>query len=352
LIKPNAGRIALPGGGVTTHPLVVRAVIDHLRERGVGKMTVGESCIFGVDSGEAFASTGLKKVCGEAEVELIDLDRGISREIAIPEGRILKKIKVSSFIKEFDFIVSVPVMKTHMHTGVTLSIKNMKGALWRREKAKLHQLRSDRRITKGEKELDVAISDMATVLRPDLAVIDGTVGMEGMGPAYGNPRKGGVVVVSDNGFSADAVAARLMGLDPAAVPHLRLSAGRGLGEIRLEKLSVSPGDYLKWETPFALPPTKLSIPYPDIVVHDEGSCSACLATLLVFLQQNHSALTDYRLDDAKTHLGIGKHLKVCPKGTILIGNCTATLRERGLFVQGCPPVASQIRETLSGKLPR
>ena len=243
-------------------------------------------------------------------------------------------------------------MKTHMHTRVTLSIKNMKGLLWRREKARLHQLRSNRRITKGDKELDVAISDMATVLRPDLAVIDGTVGMEGMGPAYGRPKEMGIVVIGNSGFSSDAVAARLMGLDPATVPHLRLSAEKGLGEIRLEKLSISPEDCLKWENPFALPPTRLSIPYPDIVVHDEGSCSACLSTLLVFLQDGHSALTDYRLEDGKTHLGIGKHLRVCPKGTILIGNCTAGIKERGLFVQGCPPVASQIRDALSKNISR
>ncbi len=352
LVKPNAARLALPGSGITTHPLVVRAIIDHLRGRGAERIAIGESCIFGVDAREAFSSTGMKKVSEESEVELIDLDRGDFREINIPGGTVLKKIKVSAFLNEFDFIISVPVMKTHMHTGVTLSIKNMKGVLWRREKARLHQLRSNRRITKGDKELDVAISDMAIVLRPDLAVIDGTVGMEGMGPAYGRPKEMGIVVIGNNGFSADAVAARLMGLDPATVPHLRLSAEKGLGEIRLEKLSITPEDFLKWENPFALPPTKLSIPYPEIVVHDEGSCSACLATLLVFLQHDHSGLTDYRLEDGKTHLGIGKHLRDCPKGTILIGNCTAGIKKKGIFVQGCPPVASQIRDALSRKISR
>jgi uncharacterized protein (DUF362 family) len=69
-------------------------------------------------------------------------------------------------------------MKTHMHTRVTLSIKNMKGLLWRREKARFHQLQYDETITQGDKELDIAISDMASVLLPRLAVIDGTVGME------------------------------------------------------------------------------------------------------------------------------------------------------------------------------
>ena len=134
-----------------------------------------------------------------------------------------------------DFIISIPVMKTHMHTQVTLSLKNMKGLLWRREKARFHQLQCDETITQGEKELDIAISEMASVLLPHLAIIDGTVGMEGMGPAYGKPKKMGVIIVGDNALSADAVATRLMGFDPESVPHLQLSAEKGLGEIQLRK---------------------------------------------------------------------------------------------------------------------
>ena len=112
-------------------------------------------------------------------------------EIAIPGGKVIQKVKVPSILKQFDFIISIPVMKTHMHTQVTLSIKNMKGLLWRREKARFHQLRCDEKITRGHRELDLAISEMASVLFPHLAIIDGTVGMEGMGPAYGTPKKDG-----------------------------------------------------------------------------------------------------------------------------------------------------------------
>jgi hypothetical protein len=240
-------------------------------------------------------------------------------------------------------------MKTHMHTQVTLSIKNMKGVLWRREKARFHQLQSEKNITQGDKELDIAIADMACVLPPHLAVIDGTVGMEGMGPAYGKKKKMGVIVVGDNALSTDAIAARLMGFDPELVPHLRLSAKRGLGEIQHEKISVKPRDWMKWEAPFDPPPFELSIPFPDIVVHDEGSCSACLSTLLVFLQNYHSQLTDYRLPDGNIHVGIGKSLRACPKGTIFIGNCTSKMKAMGIFIQGCPPVASDILEALGEK---
>jgi len=349
LIKPNAARLASPGEGVTTHPSVVAATLRHLKARGPGRIVIGESCIFGVDAEEAFRVTGMKEISEKNGVELVDLDQGPSTEIRIPGGKVIKKIKVPALLEEFDFIISLPVMKTHMHTQVTLSLKNMKGLLWRREKARFHQLRYDEKVTQGHKELDIAISEMASVLLPHLAIIDGTVGMEGMGPAYGTRKKMGVVVAGNNALSADAVAARLMGFDPEDIPHLGLSAGKGLGEIQPRRISVEPQDYLKWEVPFAPPPSRLSIPYPDVMVYDEGSCSACLSTLLVFLDEYHLRLKDYRLEDRKFHIGIGKNLNGCPKGTLFIGNCASKMKRKGIFVQGCPPVSSRIWQVLSGR---
>ena len=349
LIKPNAARLAFPGEGVTTHPAVVAATVKHLKKQGAGRIVIGESCIFGVDAQEAFRVTGMKEISEKNRVELLDLDQGSPMEIAVPGGKVIKKIKVPARLKEFDFIISIPVMKTHMHTQVTLSLKNMKGLLWRREKARFHQLRYDQKVTGGYKELDIAISEMASVLSPHLAIIDGTMGMEGMGPAYGRRKKVGVIVAGNPAVSADAVAARLMGFSPEAIPHLKLSAEKGLGEVRWRSISVEPKGFLKWETPFTPPPSQLSIPYPDVRVYDEGSCSACLSTLLVFLNDYRSRLTDYHLPDGKIHMAIGKNVNDCPKGTLLIGNCTSKMKRKGIFVQGCPPVASHIWEALSGE---
>ncbi len=346
LIKPNAARLALPGQGITTHPSVLEALIDQLREWGSSEITIGESCIFGVSADEAFQATGMKAISERKRVQLIDLDRFKPMVITIKKG-IVKKIRVSSALKEFDFVFSVPLMNTLMHTGVTLSLKNMKGLLWRKEKARLHHLLCAERLKNGDKELDLAISEMASVLFPHLAIIDGTVGMEGMGPAYGKSKKVGVIVAGRNALSVDAIATRLMGFDPSRIPHLRLCAERGLGEIRLGQISVRPADYLKWESPFEPPPSELAIPFPGVKVHDQGSCSGCLSTLLIFLRNYLPKLSGFCLEDGKIHVGIGRHLNLFPKGTILIGNCTSSMRKEGVFAQGCPPVASEIWKVLS-----
>jgi len=346
LIKPNAARMAEPGEGVTTNPQVVAAIIDFLKKRRAREIIIGESCIFGVEASAAFRKTGLEEVAREKSVSLIDLDRLDPLEIRISSGRLLKKIKVSSILNKVDRIVSVPVMKTHMHTRVTLGIKNMKGLLWKREKARFHHLAANPDVIKGEKELDVAIAEMATGLAPHLVVIDGMVGMEGMGPGYGRAKKMGVMVISENALAADVVASRLMGFEPREIPHLRLCHEFGLGEIRLDQISVDPPDFLRWEDPFEPPPARISISYPDVVVYDRGSCSACLSTLMVFLQGQRERLDEYRLKDEKFHVGIGKYLQEFPEGTVLLGNCTQKFKDRGVFIQGCPPISSQILETL------
>jgi uncharacterized protein (DUF362 family) len=349
LLKPNAARLATPGSGITTHPLVVSATIDLLREIGTKEIAIGEGCLVGVNAQAAFEKTGLKKISQENGVDLIDLDRFDPMERLIPDGKLLKKVRISSALTQFDWIVSIPVMKTHMHTGVTLSIKNMKGLLWRKEKARLHQLRSGDKKKEGYRSLDLAIAEVATLLMPDLAIIDGTIGMEGMGPAYGKRKEMGTIIVSSQALSADAVASRLMGLNPESIPHLKLCSEKGMGEIRLQNISVKPENYLKWESPFDPPPSRFSISSLDVRVYDGGACSACLSTLIVFLKKYHSKLNPYYLDDEKIHIGIGKHLERFPEGTLLIGNCTSKKKKRGIFIKGCPPVASHIARTFLKK---
>ncbi len=197
LLKPNAGRLGKPGSGITTHPEVVGAAIDAFRKAGAN-VAVGESPITGIKTMEAFETTGIAMEARKSDCPLIDMDIRPYVEIDIPDGRVLHKLKLCPEVLEFDYIVSIPVMKMHMHTDVTLSVKNMKGCLWRRSKVELHMLPPVE--GSDEKPINVAIADMASVLRPHLAIIDGTIGMEGLGPSAGEPKALDCVVVSADGF--------------------------------------------------------------------------------------------------------------------------------------------------------
>ena len=346
LLKPNLGRVASPGTGVTTHPEVVAAAIDAFREAGA-EVAVGESPIVGVDVREAYQAGGVAAVARSRDCPLLDMDRRRCVDVPVPEGRVLRSLKVCPDVMEFDFIVSIPVMKMHMHTGATLAVKNMKGCLWRRSKVKLHMLPP----LDGcdHKPIDIAIADLSSVLRPHLAVIDGTVGMEGLGPSAGQAKKLNAVVVSADAFAADAVACRLMGTEAERIPHLSMGADRGYGVINLNSMTVTPDNWRDFVSPFAAPPAHLTIEFPNVTILDNNSCSACQSTLLLFLKRYRERLFDY-FPSQNVNIAIGKGHTELPEGTLCIGNCTLRHKHSGIFVPGCPPVGSEILTAVTGKL--
>jgi uncharacterized protein (DUF362 family) len=345
LLKPNAGRVAHSGEGITTHAEVVAAAIDAFRQAGA-EVAVGESPITGVKTIEALEATGIAAEARKRNCPLLDMDQRPFVEMDIPDGRVLHKLKVCPEVLEFDVIVSIPVMKMHMHTDVTLSVKNMKGCLWRRSKVQLHMLAPIEE--SDEKPINVAIADMASVLRPHIAIIDGTVGMEGLGPSAGEAKALDCVLVSADAFAADAVACRLMSTRAEDVPHLRIGAERQLGVIDLDRMIITPEHWLDWACHFAKPPQNLSIEFPNITVRDNNSCSACQSTLLLFLKDYADRIFDFLPDQDRLDIAIGKGNTDLPEKTLCIGNCTAGCKQNNPYVPGCPPVASEIIKKLTG----
>jgi uncharacterized protein (DUF362 family) len=345
LLKPNAGRLASKGEGITTDPLVVAAAIDAFKQAGAD-VSVGESPITGVNAMEAFESTGITAVTLERNCRLIDMDKRPFVPLGIPEGRAIKEIKVCADVFDHDIIVSIPVMKIHMHTVATLSLKNMKGCLWRRSKVDLHMLPMLNDM--NELPLNVAIADMSGVLRPHLSIVDGTVGMEGMGPSGGKAKKLGLVVAGTDAFAVDSIACRLMGLCAEDIPHLRMGAERGYGVIDIKKIKTQPETWITLASPFSPPPDNLSIEFPEFNILDKNSCSACQSTLILFLKKYGNVVPDYFPENMNISIAIGKGHDKVPENAICIGNCMAKFKQ-GKFVKGCPPVGSEILKTITGK---
>ncbi len=333
------GRNVRPETGITTHPQVVAAAIDAFREAGAN-VAVGESPITGVTMFDAFESSGTTAVAKIRNCPLIDMDVRRYVTCEIPAGIAMKSLRVCREITEYDIIVSIPVMKTHMHTGVTLSVKNMKGCLWRRSKVDFHML--PQLPDHEEKPLDIAIADMFSVLHPHLSIIDGTIGMEGLGPSAGKPKSLGVVLVGVDAFATDSFACAIMGIRTQDIPHLRIGSQRGYGIIDLDSIDVYPQNWKDIQDSFVLPPEELSIEFTGFTILDQQSCSACQSTLLMFLRQYGQQLRDSTSDDKDIIIAIGKGHEELPCGTLCVGNCTARHKDCEKFVTGCPPVSSEI----------
>jgi uncharacterized protein (DUF362 family) len=219
LIKVNFITTMTWDTGATTDPIVVEAIIRRLKA--IGKeVIVVESDASMTNADKAFDATGMAEMCKQNGVAYLNL-RHVEEKIKIdiPNGDTLKDITVPRLAKEAA-IVSVAKMKTHMSTKVTLGMKNMFGMLPDKFKMKYHA-----------KGISKVIVDINSVLPPQLVVIDGFIAMEGRGPTDGTPVKMDLIIAGKDPVATDATGARVMGIDPHEISHIRTAAAKGIGNI-------------------------------------------------------------------------------------------------------------------------
>jgi len=118
-------------------------------------------------------------------------------------------------------VCHLPSVKTHGHTVTTGAIKNAFGGLLREVRHYAHEFIH---------EVMVDLLLMQRELHPGVfAVMDGTVMGDGAGPRTMIPTVGNLILASADQVAIDAIAARIMGFDPLAIPYLRMCHERGLG---------------------------------------------------------------------------------------------------------------------------
>lgn len=348
LLKVNTGFKAEPRSGICTSPDVVEGVIRYFREKGAGRILVGDSSIVGVDSLEALASAGIRDVCEKTGVECVDLNSFDPVDKKIPGGIMVDSILFSSAPFESDIVVSMPVMKTHMYTGATLSIKNMKGCMYKREKTKLHRLSKPLPPDPRGRSLDYGLLDFTKVCYPDYAVVDGTVCMEGFGPSGGTPVNLDVVLAGSEPAAADLVALKLMGIPLEDVGHLLLiSEARG---VSYDTIETDPADCSPYSRKFVTAgEARLGLHSDKIVMEDESACSACHAALIQFLRYHQHDFEDGEVYTIFAGKDVNKDDILKAKNPCLVGNCTARFKDLAPFCRGCPPIPSEIKKTLKGE---
>lgn len=219
LIKVNFITTMTWDTGATTDPIVVEAIIKRLKELPV-EIYVVESDATMTNADKAFEATGMAEMCRQNGVEYLNLRHVKDKvKIKIPNGESLKDITVPRLVTE-SAVISAAKMKTHMSTKVTLGMKNIFGLLPDKLKMKYHA-----------KGISKVILDINSVLKPHLTVIDGFVALEGKGPVDGTPIEMNVIIAGKDPVATDATAARVMGIDPHEIRHIREANQKGMGEI-------------------------------------------------------------------------------------------------------------------------
>ncbi|MEM2446376.1 MAG: DUF362 domain-containing protein [Candidatus Bathyarchaeia archaeon] len=222
LIKPNYIVAKHPSTGMTTDSRVVEGIIKFLKEHGVNNLIIGEGSGW-ADTFEAFRVAGVDKVAEKWNIRLVDFNKDRFVEVYPPDPLALKKVIVAETALK-SCIISVPKLKIHRLTVVTLGIKNMMGAL--ASKGSLHN-----------GNLHENIADLASALKPSLTVIDGITAGEGH-ETNGRPVEMNLVIAGADPVAVDAVGAAVMGVTPTEVKHLVLAEKKGLGTCRLNEIEI------------------------------------------------------------------------------------------------------------------
>jgi uncharacterized protein (DUF362 family) len=222
LIKPNYINSKHPSTGITTDSRVIEGIVKFLRQRGIQEITIGEGSGF-ADTFQAFKTAGVDEVAERWGVKLVDLNKDVFVEVKPSSPLSLKKTRVAKTALE-STIISVPKLKPHRIATVTLSLKNMMGAL--ASKGTMHTGR-----------LSENIADLASVLRPSISVVDGIIAGEGH-ETSGCPVEMNLVIAGIDPVAVDAVGSAVMGIDPAEVKHLLLAERKGLGTCNLKQITV------------------------------------------------------------------------------------------------------------------
>jgi uncharacterized protein (DUF362 family) len=244
LLKPNLVGLD-PLGVMNTHPCVIAATRECFLRLGAAQVLIGDGPAMDRDTEAIVESVRLREFAGPLARTFVDLNVDDVKRVALStRASRLKELFLPKTVLGVDLLVSMPKLKTHHWAGVTLSLKNMfgivPGSCYGWPKNVLHWAGIDR-----------SILDINAAARPDFAIVDGILGMEGNGPIQGTPKPCGVLVLGDDPVAVDATCCRLMGLRPEKVKYLN-AAGTMLGHLDPEKIQQLGETVASVRTPFAV----------------------------------------------------------------------------------------------------
>jgi uncharacterized protein (DUF362 family) len=265
-IKPNMVTLPWAGDsdrfavGECTKPEIVLAVAEECLKAGASEVIIGDgshqpslnweyATTLDGATNLAAESVRLSSAYGRT-VRVASLEVDSPEWVEVPSGTYLGSIAVSSLVAHADRVISIPVAKTHSWAQLTLSLKNFVGITPLQRYGELVDGYGDR--GKGldhssARSIAAIYLDIVRGVRPDLAIVDFSIGVEGDGPTLSHGgrtvdmrgRLGSwLLLASTDLVAADATAARIMSHDPARMVQLQMGYEMGLGEIREDRIDL------------------------------------------------------------------------------------------------------------------
>ena len=336
VVKPNLVEVPFEttGGSVVTDPRVLEALVTLLKDHGVERVLVAEGKSVNlkhIASGprQAFEDSGLGDVVRRAGGEILGWDEEDFVQIDVPGGELYKTIGIPKSIVEADAFISVPKLKTHCQTEITVGMKSMQGVFSVDDKVNFHN-----------EAFPWKMVDILRVAKPHLTIVDGLICGEGYGPIYTDPVEMNLIVASEDVVAIDAVCSAIMGIDPFEVPITRLGHSEGIGVGDLAMIDVK-GETIE----SVMKHFKRSGIWNPIGASDKirvfagGACRFCLAQVGAAVKRLGY---EGKLDDLDEICVVIGHNAALPikdyKHVYIIGDCAKDADIKGTFIGGCPPL--------------
>jgi len=230
LLKPNLLYGKAPEKAVTTHPSIVKGMIEIVREAG-GIPLIGDSPSIGSVMRTA-EKAGIKAVADEMNCPLVEFDKPILPPQG--KGKFFKHLEIDRFVLEADVIINLPKWKTHSLTLLTLGVKNLFGCVPGSRKQLWHLKAGDDR-----KVFAQILTDLYKTIKPSLTILDGIVGMDGNGPNSGRPIPLGLILASEDSLSLDQIVCDLLDISRETLLTNRVALEAGLGKDEIEVFGES-----------------------------------------------------------------------------------------------------------------
>jgi uncharacterized protein (DUF362 family)/Pyruvate/2-oxoacid:ferredoxin oxidoreductase delta subunit len=307
LLKPNMLSAKPPERAITTHPMVLEAVVREVQALGA-EVSIGDSpsgMLKGVK--RCWENTGFLAVSERTGAPLVHFE-AVGTAARDTGGQ---RYHVARAVTDADVVINLPKFKTHGFALFTGAIKNCYGVLPGFQKAALHKKYPH------PTDFSARLVDLYAAVRPALTLMDGITGMEGNGPATGDVREVGLLLASADGVALDAVAAAIMGFREGEIDAIRIAGERGVGASRLADIEID-GESLETAriSDFRLPSNHLMKAIPPVAARwlgrrigrfvwvrpksDPAKCTACevcvhACPVQAIRMENGKPVTDYRL---------------------------------------------------------
>jgi len=339
LIKPNVATPAKPASGTVTDARVIEAVTRLVSEKNPRSVVIGEGSSVGYDFPDRLDSMHCMEVAGVLEVakrcgvKVIDLNRDERVQVKVPDAFVMDTFAIAKTAWEADVVLSLPVIKTHVRTGITCGLKNMKGVLPGEEKKRTHRCGLDR-----------GIVDLNRAKRPTITIVDGIIGSQGTNSEEADRVPLNLILAGNDAVAVDSVCATVAGFDAREILHVQLAAEAKLGIADLDLIEVRGERIEAVRRPF--------IPYLQAAQHlyggtsiiEKNTCTGCMGELVsTFIYLKRAGFHD-KLHDLTVIMGTPEDIPSLNQTPVVVGRCAQEYRHLGVFVPGCPPHGIKITD--------